>query len=59
MQLNLLPPEADYVWRIILMFGAISTVITYYWRLKMPETTRYTVPVTQNTRQAVISPYYI
>lgn len=47
-----LPPEADYVWRIILMFDAISTVITYYWRLKMPETARYIVLVAQNARQA-------
>ncbi|XP_078148081.1 inorganic phosphate transporter 1-6-like [Carex rostrata] len=47
-----LPPEADYVWRIILMFGAIPAIITYYWRLKMPETARYTVLVAQNARQA-------
>ncbi|CAN6551819.1 unnamed protein product [Malus baccata var. baccata] len=33
-------PEADYVWRIILMFGAIPALMTYYWRAKMPETAR-------------------
>ncbi|KAJ4952693.1 hypothetical protein NE237_029525 [Protea cynaroides] len=33
-------PEADYVWRIILMFGAIPPALTYYWRMKMPETAR-------------------
>lgn len=45
-------PEADYVWRIILMFGAIPALLTYYWRLKMPETARYTALVAKNTKQA-------
>nr|VDD30121.1 unnamed protein product [Brassica oleracea] len=36
------PPQADYVWRIIVMFGALPAVLTYYWRMKMPETARYT-----------------
>jgi PHS family inorganic phosphate transporter-like MFS transporter len=36
-----LVPEADYVWRIILMFGAVPAALTYYWRMKMPETARY------------------
>lgn len=35
-------PEADYVWRLILMFGALPAALTYYWRMKMPETARYT-----------------
>ncbi|KAJ4778196.1 phosphate transporter 1 [Rhynchospora pubera] len=47
-----LPSEADYVWRIILMFGAIPAMLTYYWRLKMPETPRYTALVVQNAAQA-------
>lgn len=47
-----LPPEADYVWRIILMFGAIPAMLTYYWRLKMPETARYTALVAKNAAQA-------
>ncbi|KAJ9700696.1 hypothetical protein PVL29_006156 [Vitis rotundifolia] len=32
-------PQADYVWRIILMFGALPAALTYYWRMKMLETT--------------------
>ncbi|KAF9588300.1 hypothetical protein IFM89_008717 [Coptis chinensis] len=31
-------PQADYVWLIILMVGAIPAALTYYWRMKMPET---------------------
>ncbi|XAR48969.1 Phosphate-transporting ATPase [Bertholletia excelsa] len=45
-------PEADYVWRIILMFGAVPAAITYYWRMKMPETARYTALVARNAKQA-------
>lgn len=45
-------PQADFVWRIILMFGAIPALLTYYWRLKMPETARYTALVAKNTKQA-------
>jgi MFS transporter, PHS family, inorganic phosphate transporter len=29
-------PQADYVWRIILMLGAIPAAMTYYSRSKMP-----------------------
>ncbi|KAF0889936.1 hypothetical protein E2562_034334 [Oryza meyeriana var. granulata] len=47
-----LVPQADYVWRIILMFGTIPAALTYYWRLKMPETARYTVLIARNTKQA-------
>ncbi|KAK7304863.1 hypothetical protein VNO77_42755 [Canavalia gladiata] len=47
-----LVPEADYVWRIILMFGAIPAALTYYWRMKMPETARYTALVAKNAKQA-------
>ncbi|KQK11963.1 probable inorganic phosphate transporter 1-8 [Brachypodium distachyon] len=46
------PPQADYVWRIILMFGAIPALMTYYWRMKMPETARYTALVAKNAKQA-------
>ncbi|KAK6119108.1 hypothetical protein DH2020_047151 [Rehmannia glutinosa] len=46
------PPEADYVWRIILMLGALPAVLSYYWRMKMPETARYTALVAKNTEQA-------
>ncbi|OVA02418.1 General substrate transporter [Macleaya cordata] len=44
--------QADYVWRIILMFGAIPAGLTYYWRMKMPETARYTALVAKNAKQA-------
>ncbi|XP_030514175.1 inorganic phosphate transporter 1-4 [Rhodamnia argentea] len=45
-------PQADYVWRIILMVGAIPAALTYYWRMKMPETARYTALVAKNGKQA-------
>lgn len=45
-------PQADYVWRIILMVGALPAALTYYWRLKMPETARYTALVAKNAKQA-------
>uniref|UniRef100_A0A7N0UE89 Major facilitator superfamily (MFS) profile domain-containing protein n=1 Tax=Kalanchoe fedtschenkoi TaxID=63787 RepID=A0A7N0UE89_KALFE len=45
-------PQADYVWRIILMVGAIPAALTYYWRMKMPETARYTALVAKNAQQA-------
>ncbi|XP_078440177.1 putative inorganic phosphate transporter 1-3 [Wolffia australiana] len=46
------PPEADCVWRIILMLGALPAAVTYYWRMKMPETARYTALVAQNAKLA-------
>lgn len=45
-------PEADFLWRIVLMFGAIPAALTYYWRMKMPETARYTALVAKNAKQA-------
>ncbi|KAL0461123.1 UNVERIFIED_CONTAM: putative inorganic phosphate transporter 1-7 [Sesamum latifolium] len=45
-------PEADYLWRIILMAGALPALLTFYWRLKMPETARYTALVAKNAKQA-------
>ncbi|KAG6571520.1 Inorganic phosphate transporter 1-4, partial [Cucurbita argyrosperma subsp. sororia] len=45
-------PQADYVWRIILMVGALPAALTYYWRMKMPETARYTALVAKDTAQA-------
>jgi MFS transporter, PHS family, inorganic phosphate transporter len=45
-------PQADYVWRIVLMFGAVPALLTYYWRMKMPETARYTALVAKNAKQA-------
>ncbi|XP_030451389.1 inorganic phosphate transporter 1-4-like [Syzygium oleosum] len=45
-------PEADFVWRIIVMVGALPAGLTYYWRMKMPETPRYTALVAKNMKQA-------
>ncbi|KAF5459372.1 hypothetical protein F2P56_023324 [Juglans regia] len=45
-------PQADYLWRIILMVGALPAALTYYWRMKMPETARYTALVAKNANQA-------
>ncbi|MFS8008895.1 putative ABC-type phosphate transporter [Helianthus anomalus] len=33
------------------MFGAIPAVLTYYWRVKMSETARYTTLVVKNSKQ--------
>eukprot|EP01018_Ginkgo_biloba_P032075 Gb_30980 [translate_table: standard] len=46
------PSQADYVWRIILMFGAVPAALTYYWRMKMPETARFTALVAKNAKKA-------
>ncbi|KAH7577668.1 hypothetical protein ACOSP7_001350 [Xanthoceras sorbifolium] len=45
-------PEADYLWRIVLMFGAVPATLTFYWRMKMPETARYTALVAKDVKQA-------
>ncbi|EYU17912.1 hypothetical protein ABFS82_14G204400 [Erythranthe guttata] len=45
-------PQADYLWRIVLMVGALPALLTFYWRLKMPETARYTALVAKNAKQA-------
>ncbi|KAI3899591.1 hypothetical protein MKW98_008379 [Papaver atlanticum] len=47
-----LPPEADYIWRVIVIFGAFPAALTYYWRMKMPETARYTALVEKNAERA-------
>ncbi|KAJ4950366.1 hypothetical protein NE237_027198 [Protea cynaroides] len=44
--------QADYVWRIILMFGAVPAALTFYSRAKMPETPRYTALVAKNADKA-------
>ncbi|KAL7586277.1 hypothetical protein Lser_V15G36654 [Lactuca serriola] len=46
------PPESDLAWRLILMVGGIPALMTYYWRMKMPETARFTALVEKNTLQA-------
>ncbi|KAL2317471.1 hypothetical protein Fmac_031347 [Flemingia macrophylla] len=44
--------QSDYIWRIIVMVGALPAALTYYWRIKMPETARYTALVAKNTEKA-------
>ncbi|XP_050375939.1 probable inorganic phosphate transporter 1-9 [Argentina anserina] len=46
------PDVADMAWRLILMLGAIPAAMTYYWRMMMPETARYTALVERNVVQA-------
>ncbi|KAG2391661.1 hypothetical protein LR48_Vigan07g178800 [Vigna angularis] len=46
-------PQGDFVWRIVLMFGAFPAAFTYYWRMKLPETARYTALVEGNHNKAV------
>nr|POF11685.1 putative inorganic phosphate transporter 1-5 [Quercus suber] len=45
-------PEADYLWRIVLMLGALPAILTYYWRMKMLETGRYIAIIEGNAKQA-------
>ncbi|XP_061354721.1 probable inorganic phosphate transporter 1-9 [Gastrolobium bilobum] len=45
--------DADFAWRLILMIGSVPAGLTYYWRMKMPETARYTALVEQDVTQAV------
>ncbi|KAJ8638706.1 hypothetical protein MRB53_012973 [Persea americana] len=47
------PEDADLAWRSIVMFGAIPAVLTFYWRMVMPGTPRYTALVEGNIPQAV------
>ncbi|KAJ0102699.1 hypothetical protein Patl1_06789 [Pistacia atlantica] len=44
--------QGDFVWRIVIMFGAVPAALTYYWRMKMPETARYTALVAGNHQKA-------
>ncbi|KJE93083.1 phosphate transporter [Capsaspora owczarzaki ATCC 30864] len=44
--------NADSMWRLILMFGAVPTAATMYARLNLPETPRYTLLVKQNAATA-------
>lgn len=47
-------PAGDSLWRIVLMLGALPALLTYYWRMKMPETGRYTAIIEGNAKQAAI-----
>jgi PHS family inorganic phosphate transporter-like MFS transporter len=49
--MNSIKSNADYVWRIVLMFGAVPATLTYYWRMKMPETARYTALVAKDAKK--------
>uniref|UniRef100_A0A3Q7J0V2 Major facilitator superfamily (MFS) profile domain-containing protein n=1 Tax=Solanum lycopersicum TaxID=4081 RepID=A0A3Q7J0V2_SOLLC len=40
-------------WRIILMAGSFPALLTYYRRMKMPKTARYTALVSKNVKQAI------
>ncbi|OAY70713.1 putative inorganic phosphate transporter 1-10 [Ananas comosus] len=46
------PEAADLAWRLILMIGAIPAALTYYWRMAMPETARFTALVEQDVMKA-------
>ncbi|XP_051123440.1 probable inorganic phosphate transporter 1-9 [Andrographis paniculata] len=48
------PWVADLAWRLILMLGALPAALTYYWRMMMPETARYTALVKKDVEQAAI-----
>ncbi|XP_062232973.1 probable inorganic phosphate transporter 1-10 [Phragmites australis] len=46
------PESADLAWRIILMIGAVPAAITFYWRMAMPETARFTALVEHDVVKA-------
>jgi len=46
------PESSDFVWRAILMFGAIPAAATYYYRMRMPETARFTALVAGDAKRA-------
>lgn len=48
------PTEADVSWRLILMLGGVPAALTYYWRMMMPETARFTALVERDPMQAAI-----
>lgn len=47
-------PQADFLWRIVLMLGALPAMLTFYWRMKMPETGRYTALIEGNAKKAAV-----
>ncbi|KAG6472600.1 probable inorganic phosphate transporter 1-10 [Zingiber officinale] len=46
------PEVADLAWRIILMIGVVPAALTFYWRISMPETARYTALVERDVEKA-------
>nr|UZH45530.1 phosphorus transporter PT11 [Morus alba] len=47
-------PQADFMWRTVLMLGALPAILTFYWRMKMPETGRYTALIKGKADQAAM-----
>ena len=45
-------PEADHVWRAILVAGAAPAALGFYLRTKLPETARYTALVARDAARA-------
>ncbi|KAF6145927.1 hypothetical protein GIB67_000050 [Kingdonia uniflora] len=41
----------NYAWKIILMFGAIPVAMTFFSRMKMPETAKYIALVAKDAKQ--------
>ncbi|CAM6125846.1 unnamed protein product [Calypogeia fissa] len=48
------PRQADWVWRLVLMFGAVPAALTFYSRSHMPETPRYTALIQHNQEQTAL-----
>ncbi|XP_010227723.2 probable inorganic phosphate transporter 1-10 isoform X2 [Brachypodium distachyon] len=46
------PEAADLAWRVILMAGAVPAGLTFYWRMAMPETARFTALVQHDVQKA-------
>ncbi|TVU11401.1 hypothetical protein EJB05_44986, partial [Eragrostis curvula] len=46
------PECTDLAWRIILMIGAVPAALTFYWRMAMPETARFTALVEHDVVKA-------
>ncbi len=47
------PLMLDYVWRLIVGFGCVPACIALYYRLKIPESPRYTADVELNIHKAI------
>ncbi|ORX75487.1 phosphate:H+ symporter [Basidiobolus meristosporus CBS 931.73] len=47
------PYTVDYVWRLIVGFGAIPALFTVYYRMTIPETPRFTMDVEGDLGRAV------
>jgi len=46
------PPESDFIWRIVLAFGAVPAALTLYYRSHMAETPRFTARVEHDAKRA-------